>query len=152
MNFFTTDPGEDTGWAWFYESRLTYCGLIAWDGWTPARPNLDFEQARALGFTLVVEKPQVYRASRSKADPNDLIFLAMRAGVLINFYCLYTENILTPTPAEWKGQTPKSVSERRTRKLLTPEETRVLAGCGVSAALLHNVIDAVGIGLWALGR
>jgi hypothetical protein len=47
------------------------------------------------------------------------------------------------TPGEWKGQLPKSVVIRRLTKLFGP---------GATQEWEKDVWDAVGIGLWKLGR
>lgn len=61
---------------------------------------------------------------------------------------------LHPTPEfwqveTWKGQVPKRIDHERTLKVLTEAERAVLPKS--KAELLH-VLDAIGIGLRALGR
>lgn len=50
-------------------------------------------------------------------------------------------------PADWKGQMPKRVCRERIRGRLAPEELDCVAG-----RVTHDAWDAVGVGLWALGR
>ena len=50
-------------------------------------------------------------------------------------------------PSAWKAQIPKSIHKSRILGNLDPVEFRAI----VSPAD-HNTIDAIGIGLWALGR
>lgn len=105
------------------------------------------------------EWPQIYTAVKSEGDPNDLIGLAgvgsALAGIL--WASAAARNIVielaTPTPAEWAGQLPKSktgdpwASPRGARiasRLSPHERARVPAQ--------HDILDAVAIGLWALGR
>lgn len=111
--------------------------------------------------TFVYELPRWYdsRAGKTKGDPNDLRGLIGVASALAGQLSLavamrdVTLTILSPEPAEWIGQLPKSTtgdpwaSPRglRIRSRLSPEE--ILA---VSPS--HDAIDAVGIGLWAMGR
>ena len=93
--------------------------------------------------TLVIELPQVYQHGRSKGDPNDLIRVAFYAGSCTRI----GHGVLsTPTPAEWKGQTPKAICAERIKAVLAVHELVHLYKAD------HNVLDAVGIGLWALGR
>ena len=88
-----------------------------------------------------VEWPQVYRAGRSKGDPNDLLLVAGVAGAL---------GFNSVLPAEWKGQLPKEVVMQRVKAALSYYEL----GCVELPAksLQHNVWDAIGIGLFACGR
>jgi hypothetical protein len=92
----------------------------------------------------VIECPQVYVHSRAKGDPNDLIRLALMAGVIVG--AIGQKNVVEYRPAEWKGQVPKDVmTERIKRSLNKGEQSRVVLPRAMSLA--HNVWDAVGIGL-----
>lgn len=100
---------------------------------------------------VAYEWPQVYVASRSKGDPNDIIPLAaIGAAVAAHLGAL---DVVAPTPAEWIGQVPKSTTGdpwesprgARVRVRLSPDElARVPAQ--------HDAIDAAAIALWASGR
>ena len=110
---------------------------------------------------LVCEWPQVYRPGKGKGDPNDLILIAgiagSIAGALAMAVAIGAEErslvVSSPTPGEWAGQVPKSTtgdpwaSARgiRIRSRLSDSE----ALCVVPS---HDAVDAVGIGLYALGR
>lgn len=103
---------------------------------------------------LVVEWPQVYKRSGSKGPPSIGEDLLPLAGIVIAVAALLRpDKLLTPTPAEWIGQLPKSKkgdpwkSPRglRIAKALTPEERKLIPKS-------HDAIDAVGLGLWALKR
>lgn len=105
----------------------------------------------AFPITAVYEWPQVYRASKSKGDPNDLIALAAIGALVAEM--LGAADDLTPTPAEWIGNLPKTTTgdpwasprARRIASVLSPaERARVPAS--------HDAIDAVGLALWAAGR
>lgn len=100
---------------------------------------------------LVTEWPQVYRAGKSKGDPNDLVPMAGVAGCLAGHLGVPVQSYL---PAEWLGGTcPKwedgdpwaSPRGQRVWEALTAAE-RV---CVVAS---HDAVDAVGIGLKYLGR
>lgn len=103
---------------------------------------------------LVVEFPQVYRASKSPGDPNDLLGLAAVAGAVV--VAVRPDSILEVTPAQWVGQLPKvrggrgraqaSARATRIRSRLSPAEQVIFDRLG------HDGIDAVGLGLYALGR
>lgn len=93
---------------------------------------------------LVIEKPQIYQGRKQKGDPNDLIDLAMVVGAWRHEHP-YTELV---KPRQWKGQVPKAVMTKRILSKLTDAELAVLGDLKSN----HNVVDAVGIGLWKLGR
>lgn len=99
---------------------------------------------------VVIEWPQIYRAVKSKGDPNDLVPLA---GLGVAIGALLGAEICSPTPAEWIGQRKKVTtgdplaSPRGAyiwERLTDAERSRVV--------LSHDAIDAVGLGLWRLGR
>jgi hypothetical protein len=99
-----------------------------------------------------IESQVIY--PHSKADPNDILTLAREAGRVAGSCAAAGATVRWVKPAEWKGQLPKDVCHRRVRALLTDEERAILTrDCrGMPASKRHNVLDAVGIGLWALGR
>ncbi len=51
------------------------------------------------------------------------------------------------TPSAWKGQTPKKIHGPRIIEALNDDEKQA-----VLTLKNHNTIDAVGLGLWVLGR
>ena len=109
------------------------------------------------------EWPQIYAGSKQKTDPNDLPGLA-GVGVGVAAY-LAPRQVLSPTPAQWSGQVPKTVEAIRKGKRVrvkpkdpwtTPRGIRVWERLSPAERMLvqaqHDVIDAVAIGLWCLGR
>lgn len=135
------DPGRCTGWALFDGRTLIGCGL---DPSPAAFESID---------RVVIEYP-IYR-SHERVSPNDLIKLALNAGEwggLARASRVKPEYVL---PHVWKGGSiPKEIShERIKRKCNSTEWTLVKDSCvDFSKSTIHNVIDAVGIGLWAIGR
>ena len=127
------DPGTHTGWALFDE-MLIGCGL--------GEPPTD------LALRVIIEIPQVYPAH--PVPPNDLITLAFLAGRYAG-RCV-TGAVSTVFPHQWKGNLSKEVCAARVRFRLSPEERKVVDVLKVPAKQLHNVMDAIGIGLFALGR
>lgn len=97
-------------------------------------------------YQVVCELPQVYTQGKLKGDPNDLINLALIVG---GIHANYKTQLVKPR--EWKGQMPKEVCNQRVLSKLSPEEKEVIDK-KIPKSLLHNTLDAVGIGLWALGR
>lgn len=100
---------------------------------------------------IVVEWPQVY--TKSKGDPNDLLALAgIGAALVTHVYDIrpgQVDEVIHYLPREWKGQVPKTIHQTRIKKALAPEE---IAKISAPKSLLHNVYDAVGLGLFRLGR
>lgn len=137
------DPGtKAVGWAVLsgYPRRLTSCGFVPVDVfpdcWYPSE--------------LVIEVPQVYPQRAWKGDPNDLIDVALAAGIVIGR--VHCTKVRTPRPHQWKGTCPKEIHQRRVLALLDMSERAILEGCGAPKSKLHNVVDAIGLGLWAAGR
>ncbi len=113
--------------------------------WTSEHVNLE------LIGGICIEWPQIYTASKSKGDPNNLTPLA---GVGVAVATIFHDaTVVSPVPREWIGQVPKSedgdpwASPRgqKIRRRLTPDEIECIV-------ISHDAIDAVGLGLWALGR
>lgn len=98
---------------------------------------------------VVIEIPKVYPAAQQKGDQNDLIALAGFAYALATSVHSATE-IVRYFPREWKGTIDADTMTARIEKRLMPAETHYLEPCPES--LRHNMIDAVGIGLFNLGR
>ena len=117
------------------------------------------------GATIVFECPQWYQHGKSKGDPNQLVGIA---GVAANVTGLLgPSRILSPTPSEWVGQVPKvcpTCKGKAKKKCLdcrgsaweTPRGRRIRSRLSEAELALvpdqNDAIDAVGLGLWALGR
>lgn len=120
-------------------------------------------QAQALGCdrelrveTLVFERPKILRETKSKGSHNDLIPLAaVGTGLAVMLGASgVVPRVVSPLPADWTGQLPKSTARgqawksprgRRIADRLRPDEFALVPS-------QHDTVDAVGIGLWALGR
>jgi hypothetical protein len=137
------DPGKHaSGWAVFWDGKLWACGFG-----NDADPILDVTEG--IVDLVVLEVPRVYDRKRWKGDPNDLIDISVAGGILVG--ALRPETVKLVRPQDWKGQTPKGVQADRTLAKLTKAEAERLNGVA-SKSKLHNVIDAIGIGLWELKR
>ena len=103
------------------------------------------------GYTaevLALEYPRVYPARSQKGDQNDLLPLA---GVVCALAACYpSARVIRYFPREWKGTVDADVMLTRIESKLTPVERTRLAPC--PGDLRHNMIDAVGIGMRAVGR
>lgn len=118
---------------------------------------------------VVFERPQWYTRAKSKGDPNGLAGLTGVAGNLtgmLSFYCNPNLEVVSPKPAEWIGQisktckkcgeNKKSCTTCRGSAWETPRGRFIrkrLQGYEMTLVPDQNdAIDAVGLGLWALGR
>ena len=97
---------------------------------------------------VVMEWPQVYRAGKLKGDPNDLLPLPA-IGTAIAMKCGAVRAVRY-LPHEWKGNLTKEVCHERVRERLQAEELPRIPV--LAAKVLHNVLDAVGVGLHHVGR
>ncbi len=151
MTLVSIDPGKHMfGWAAFEDGHLYRCGLVKGDDFQEMMQTFDIRSvAMSVPTQIVVEVPQVYQQRMWKGDPNDLIDVAIVAGaVAARFRC---ETIFI-RPRKWKGTRPKKVCNKLTLDTLDPNEMGVYQWIDVLASLRHNVLDAIGIGLWRLGR
>lgn len=110
---------------------------------------------------VLCEMPQQYGR---KGDQRDFLALARVVG---RFEQLASEKgyaFEAIKPAQWKGTTPKAVCTLRVWEELSTEErwgrlrlpasarSRLERGQGLSSGEGSDVLDAIGIGLWKLGR
>lgn len=138
------DPGKAAGGAFFIDGQLKWAALIDADA-PESEPYAMLQHLRGLaGVCTLVEIPIAYMGARSKVDPNNLITTAFRAGKLAGDF---SETI---KPVTWKGNVPDHVIYKRIYAALAPDEANVLPRIGASR--MHNVLDAVGIGLHRLQR
>lgn len=102
---------------------------------------------------VVYEWPQIYRASKSKGSPNDLLkTLATGAAAVAKLGGL-ARTVTTPTPHDWAGNTKKATKgdpwdserARMVARRLTPAERALVPDS-------HDAIDAVALGLWKAKR
>jgi hypothetical protein len=137
------DPGADAGWAVFDERlRLVSCGLGA-----PHTEGLAVRKA-------IIEKPMIYPGGKQKARPADIITLAVRAGESGGLLRSAGVDVQYVEPFRWKGSVPKDVCHARIWGKLTDVERGIVdsAGKGIAPSKRHNILDAVGIGLFGVGR
>lgn len=104
---------------------------------------------------LALEWPHIYakriREGKTKEDPNDLLALC---GVQASIATLLEEaETYSYLPAEWKGQMKKEPCHQRIAdRLAVPEQNVLILASDEAGSLSHNIWDAVGIGLFHLGR
>lgn len=153
----SVDPGlRELGLARFEGERLVCAELVR----NPVRrdrgPAAWAAMAGAVGKVLqarpdvlVLELPQVYLGSRAPGvDPADLLELTGVLGAIVG--SVGAKRALGYRPREWKGQVPKRVHQERLMGILTAGELAAIRPCPDS--LIHNVRDAIGLGLFQLKR
>lgn len=113
---------------------------------------------------MVIECPQTYggRAAGS-SDANDLITLARLVGRFEQMAIETCCAVRVVTPHEWKGNVPKHITVQRAWDELTDYErsvvkitdgarAKLIAGDGLKSGAGCDTMDAVALGLRALGR
>ena len=145
------DPGVITGVALFEGTELSAVDLLN-------TKKIDYlsclDSFMQKTDALVIEKPQIYDRKHWKGDPNNLIVLAMLVG---EYTCL-AKRLHIPVyrffPRQWKGQRSKTADHIHTKRMLTDKELIIInsAKSRTQKSYFHNIMDAVGIGLYSLGR
>jgi hypothetical protein len=115
------------------------------------------EWSSALGGkidTVLIEQPQAYSGAKQNANPKDIQDLNIVIGALMATCQKQTGGFLLVPPGTWKGQVPGDIMVERIKSKLSPDEVVIFdqGTTGTRAGLLHNVVDAVGLGLWRVGR
>ncbi len=97
---------------------------------------------------LVIEWPQIYQSRRIGPNPNDLLPLAGIGCALAAYLELHgaTTRYL---PRTWRGNKPKEEVGEKILGRLSEDEKATVKNAG---ARHHNVIDAIGLGLYHIGR
>jgi hypothetical protein len=92
---------------------------------------------------LALEIPVERTGGKRRARTADLISLGIVGGACLA--ALRPLRVVPVSPAGWKGTVPKETHQPLIWAALTPAEAATVRGD-------HNAVDAVGVGLWALGR
>lgn len=140
MTFLAIDPGIHTGWC-----VLNSVGTIHVVGKGETFPILSNRAA-------IIEQPQVYRASKSKGDPNNLITLAIRVGRYEERLSAAGVQCQLVLPTTWKGQINKHSHHLRTAASLTRDELQIVTAVAKSPEVRgysEDVWDAVALAKWA---
>ena len=134
MRLIAIDPGASAGVAVFADGKLVEVRRVKVDATRPVPLGLFADE-------LVIEMPMVYPTS---GNPASIVKLAFVAGKLAE--AIGAPKTRLVTPREWKGQRPKEIDQHLTVSLLDIGER------GRLTVRNSDVLDAVGLGLWALGR
>lgn len=128
---------------------------------------------------VIIERPEFQGARTTSARPKDLMDLSFEGAMLAGAYAGRDgAQVISYTPTEWKGSEPKPVQHLRMwEDALTEDEREILGGDDTYARIvkacergslkrwkisgaecyprtwtMHNVLDAVALGLVRLGR
>lgn len=152
------DPGKTTGYASFSDAVLLSAGTAPRaDLFAPVTRDAYGRPTGALPFPLfpletlvLIELPRWY--PHDHTDVNDLIDLAVLVGEIKRHYEAMDCVVELVWPRTWKGSAPKDVTNRRTVAALSEVEESRLPVRPRARTYDHNMLDAVGLGLWELGR
>jgi hypothetical protein len=156
------DPGLDTGWALWRAGRLAACGFGC-----PRVHPLHVVQPRTADTDAIhdvwIEDQEIY--PRSPVPPNDVLALARLAHFERGLYTAVGCAVHMVLPRAWKGMTPCTCSARNPDPAACTHHSRVWGKLsvheqdlaaealrGMAPSKRHNVLDAVGIGQWAIGK
>lgn len=160
MRFITgIDPGKSKGLAYAVvdteRKRLHKCGIVtaptlAEQGHRLAQDLLGFGRVHAVCELPIWHKPKP--SDPRFINPNDLIALAASGGVAVGVMASVGCTSEFVYPHDWKGQRPKDVHNRYVRNLLSVEEAEMFLHSFSTKALQNDVLDAIGIAFWKVGR
>lgn len=157
MNLLILDPGNLTGWACFTDEKLVAAGtvkkadaFVGGCGGDRASVRYAWAYQHWRPDLVLIEVPRWYPHDHS--DVNDLLDLSVYVGELKRFYEAMGCVVERVWPRTWKGNVPKEITNRRTLAALSPGELELLPRRPRAKDHDHNMLDAVGLGLWKLGR
>ena len=115
-------------------------------------------------LAIAVEGQEIVYTARSGGNPRSIMFLAAAAGGMLAEASYETENVLFPSPKDWKGDVPKQIHQARILGRLGFEVEKrgkdaktgycVPIGCKAMGASALNtgdwkhVSDAIGLAEW----
>lgn len=142
----TFDPGNNMGWSHFEEGLLRDAGVFSF---SEARDYIN--SIVCAGDSVLIEVPRHY-PHNEKGDTNDLIDLAVQVGQLKAWCELRGATVELVWPRTWKGSVPKKIHNERVLRALKSFERAALKFRPRARSYDNNMVDAIGMGLWKLGR
>lgn len=134
-------------------------GIAEWDGGTLTHAGLVKLRGRTLDALCKGAVPKRTHAigycesmhAYRKVPANDLIDVQTVGAVYVT---RAAREVRFVRALDWKGNVPKDIHHKRIRKQLDSAETAVLEEALTKApkGSHKEILDAVGIGLWAIGR
>jgi hypothetical protein len=151
----TIDPGQrkgraNLGWALFANDRLVEADVESSSENAMPPGCYPFSTEQNPRFAII-EAPRWYPREH-RIDTNDLLDLSVLVGELKRHFAERGANVELVYPRTWKGTVPKDIHNKRVLAALSKEELAVLPKRPRAKDYDHNVLDAVGLGLWKLGR
>ena len=141
VRLYAVDSGAQSGVAYFERKVLRDAYLYAGDLCRVGSVRDDEADA-------VIEIPD-----RIKVNPKSIIKLALNAGRWLQYFGNRCRGEVRAVEASaWKASTDPDVLARRILACLTPEELARVPKTKSALGYNHNVLDAIGLGLWRLGR
>lgn len=148
------DPGtKGIGWAQFTGEALTACGLALTTQRELYLALSSLVRQIPRDADVWVEEMTVRGEADERYQPKDLLRVQWM-GAAVGAAVAYPGLPHPVQPRTWKGSTPKAIHQPRIVKALTPAERGVMDRdlADVRPSLRHNAVDAIGIGLWRVGR
>lgn len=137
------DPGKDKfALAWFDQvtARFFSCDYVTAD-------QLPRVAAQYAVSTLFLERQYL---TKKHPRPMDIVELAFGAGLAKGLVVqAWGADVVEYQPMVWKGNVPKEIMRPR---ILSKLDTQEVARIPKTLYKNHNVIDAIGIGLYGLRR
>lgn len=97
---------------------------------------------------VLIEHPRIYPGSQQqKGDLNDIVDVAAVGAAVAT---CFVSVVSTVFPSDWKGQVPKQKMLARIKAAILPEELHRVQQTNKSDT--EDILDAIGIGFWKLGR
>jgi len=156
ISLLSIDPGtKNLGWAHFRLGLLwaTGCSRTTLrtrdDQVAVHKDNILRASGHAVRGAL---ESMVYNPRRKGSVPKDLLDVQMVGGLVLGSCVRGTQ--ITYAAHRWKGQVPKAIHHERIVKVLSPYERNILdeALSGCPRGNHKEILDAMGIGLYDLGR
>lgn len=148
MNLIAIDPGKTTGWAAFLDGKL-YAARATEKAELFKLPSSGWSWP-SKSHPVIIEMPRWY--PHDQKDTNDLLDLSVLVGEYKRFYESQGCTVELVFPRTWKGTVPKPIHNKRVLAALTPDERRLVPLRPRAKTPDHNAVDAIGLGLWKLGR
>lgn len=156
MSLLAIDPGlQGTGFAvWNQHYVPMACGVIQGPRGPDWMARVDHiacalsDLVNEYGVKRIIcEQMELYASAASSMSwkTGDLQRTVFLIGTIHGMTRRRVRRFILVTPREWKGQLPKSVTIHRVKKALGPRACRELR-------IQTHAWDAVGIGLWHMGR